>query len=146
MKRFVLPIIIIVETIIILVALFKYHELHNSYLDCRISRSKLENNKYLIENEESMFWYTEEDSVKMILPIPVWSGEVTIKDDGNWVPPPYENYYHRIKGTSDSITIRSYIWNNPFSNRSKVEIIFENIHGRWIATSCTEYDPKVVQF
>ena len=146
MKRFVLPIAIILETVFLLIVLFKYHELHNSYLDCCAFRSNLEDQKYLVENEESLFWNMDEDSVKGKFPKPVWNGEVTIKDDGNWVPPPYENYYYRIKGTSDSITIHSYRWYNPFSNRTNIEVIFENIQGQWITTSCIEYDPKVIQF
>lgn len=145
MKRFFV-ILLTIEAIIISILAVMYHQLKDSYMQqCEIV-SKYERNTFVVEDENCILWNISEDSAVTKLPPPLWHGDVKIIDDGSWTPPPYERYLSKIKGTHDTLTIHPYRWYNPFSNRTKIEIIFENVDGRWIATSCLEYDPKEVEF
>ena len=148
MKRFEIVFVIfaVLETVLLLFLAVKYHNLNKLYLQCCEDVSKCDWSKCLIEDEDCVLWGLSEDSVRNMLPTPLWHGTVMIKDDGEWTPPPYERYLSKVKNTRDTITIHSYRWHNPFSNLTNVEVIFEEIDGQWIATSCLEYDPHAVQF
>lgn len=137
---------IAIETLLLLFLANKHYKLNESYLQQCELLSQYEKNKFIVEDEESLFWNLDEDSVAEKLPKPLWHGEVKIIDDGEWVPPPYERYLSIVEGSQDTITIHPYRWHNPFSNRTNIEIVFEEIEGRWIATSCLEYDPNEVNF
>ena len=145
MKRFFIT-LISVETVVLLILFIEYHKLNDKYSHCCESVSRYELTNILVEDEECVFWGMCEDSVVKRLPPPLWHGEVKIKDNGEWTPPPYERYLSKVKDTKDTITIHSYRWYNPFSKLTNVEIIFENVNGLWIATSCTEYDHNVIEF
>ena len=145
MKRYYMAFIAF-ETVVLLILFMKYHKLKDSYLQyCEII-SKYENAKNLIEDGDCVLWGMCEDSVAEKLPQPLWYGEVTIKDDGRWTPPPYERYLSKVRGTKDSIIIHSYRWYNPFSKRTNVEVVFEEVDGCWVSTSCLEYNPKEIEF
>ena len=147
MKRYYIFIVIItIESMLLLWLGIKYYNLLQLYLISCSSLSYYEEKENLIEDESCIFWNMDEDSVRNRLPSPAWHGVVVIKEDSSWTPPPYERYLSKVEGTGDSVIIHSYRWHNPFSNRSDLEIIFEKIEGRWIATSCLEYNPDVVQF
>lgn len=145
MKRF-LFFLVGIETLLLIILAIKYNKLNDSFLQQCEMTSKNEWGKYLVEDEDCILWHKCEDSVVEKLPTPLWYGEVKIKDDGEWTPPPYERYLSKVKDTKDTLTIHSYRWYNPFSNRTCVEVIFEDVNGSWIATSCLEYDPNEVVF
>ena len=145
MKR-VLLFLVGIETILFIVLAIKYNKLYDSFLQQCEMVSKNEWGKYLVEDEDCIWWHKSEDSVVEKLPTPLWYGEVKIKDDGEWTPPPYERYLSKVKDTKDTITIHSYRWYNPFSNRSCIEVIFEKVDSNWIATSCLEYDSNEIVF
>lgn len=135
-----------IEAVLLLILSVKYYKLKNLYLQCCEKISEYESAKYLIEDEDCILWGLCEDSVVSRLPPPIWYGEVTIKDDGRWTPSLYERYFSKVKGSQDSIIIHSYRWFNPFNKRSDVEVVFENVDGIWMATSCLEYNPEEVEF
>lgn len=135
-----------IETILFIILAIKYNKLNDSFLQQCEMVSKSEWGKYLVEDEDCIWWHKSEDYVVEKLPTPLWYGEVKIKDDGEWTPPPYERYLSKVKDTKDTITIHSYRWYNPFSNRTRIEVIFEKVDSGWVATSCLEYDPNEVDF
>ena len=145
MKRFLIA-GLFAETVLLLILSIGCNKLNKRYLHCCEVVSGCNQRNSLIEDEDCALWEMCEDSVVKKLPPPLWYGEVKIKDDGEWTPPPYERYLSKVKGTKDTITIHSYRWYNPFSRLTNVEVIFEKVDGFWIATSCLEYDPNVIEF
>lgn len=57
----------------------------------------------------------------------------------------YNFFVDKVKNTKDTVYVQEYYWDVPFSNMSKLYIVFElQKDSIWVAKSCAQWDTNMV--
>ena len=98
-------------------------------------------------DNECFFYGMREEYVLSVLPKPLFTNDVvvTLKDAGMFWPMSIELFLTR-DSVINPTRIHQHVWNNPFSNRNRLDISFVKKDSIWIAVACLEYDTTAVIF
>lgn len=103
---------------------------------------------YLRDEKSLPYYNLTKDSVLGILPPETKRFDILSIYDGADVGLSYGAYnvfVEKVKNTKDTICVQKYYWNVPFSNMSKLYIVFElQKDSSWVAKSCAQWDSNRV--